>query len=337
MKTAIFGFSGSGKTDLFAALAGEKAAQAGNRAMVKVPEPRLEPLAALFSPKKITCSEIEYLDIPGGGGKGQGLGERVLNEIRPYDCLLGVLDAFSGLSDPKQQWRACEADLLIADLAVVEKRQERLASDKKKNKDLVNPKEEELLERCRAMLEAETPLRADPELAGDPVLRGFRFLSAKSVLYAWNCTESDFGSFEVPADETGQTHLAVSAKLERELAQITDPAEREMFFTDLGISESVLDRVIARTYKLLGLISFLTAGPDEVRSWAVRAGAKAPEAAGVIHSDFQKGFIRAEVLGWADFLTAGDFKKAKELGLTRLEGKEYVVADGDIIEFRFNV
>jgi len=337
MKTAIFGFSGSGKTDLFAALAGEKAAQAGNRAMVKVPEPRLEPLAALFSPKKVTYSEIEYLDIPGGGGKGTGLGERVLNEIRPYDCLLGVLDAFSGLSDPKQQWQACEARPARLGPGRGEKRQERLVLDKRKSRDLVNPKEEEFLERCKALLEAEKPLRSEPEVANEPVLRGFRFLTAKPVLYAWNCTESDFGAFQVPAEATGQAHLAVSAKLERELAQITDPAEREMFFADLGITESVLDRVIARTYKLLGLISFLTAGPDEVRSWAVRAGAKAPEAAGVIHSDFQKGFIRAEVLGWNDFLTSKDFKKAKELGLTRLEGKEYVVADGDIIEFRFNV
>lgn len=337
MKTAIFGFSGSGKTDLFAALAGEKAVQAGNRAMVKVPEPRLEPLARLFNPKKVTQSEIEYLDIPGGGGKGQGLGERVLNEIRPYDCLLGVLDAFSGLSDPRQQWQAAEADLLVSDLAVVEKRQERLALDKKKNRDLVNPKEEEALERCRALLEGEKPLRADPELALDPVLRGYRFLSAKPVLYAWNCPESEFGTFQVPAEDTGQTHLAVSAKLERELAQISDPAEREMFFADLGISESALDRIIARTYRLLGLISFLTAGADECRAWALREGSKAPEAAGVIHSDIQKGFIRAEVLGWDDFVRAGDFKKAKELGLTRLEGKEYLVRDGDIIEFRFNV
>ncbi len=335
MKTAIFGYPGSGKTDLFAAMAGEKAATAGNRAMVKVPEPRLEPLAALFSPKKVTCSEIEYLDLAGNGGKG--LGERVLNEVRPSDCLLCVIDAFSGLNDPKQQWRAVEADLLVSDLAVVEKKIERMQLDKRKSKDLVNPKEEELLNRCRSMLEAEQPLRSDAVLASAPLLRGYKFLSAKPILYAWNCTESDFNTFALPEEATGQTHLAFSAKLERELAQISDPEERAMFFSDLGIEESVLHRIIGRTYKLLGLISFLTAGPDEVRSWAVREGAKAPEAAGVIHSDFQKGFIRAEVLGYADFLKAGDFKKAKELGLTRLEGKEYVVRDGDIIEFRFNV
>jgi len=337
MKTAIFGFSGSGKTDMFAALAGEKAAVAGNRAMVKVPEPRLDPLIKLFNPKKITLSEIEYLDVTGGGGKTGGLGERVLNEIRPYDCHLCMLDAFTGLSDPKEQYGAVEADLLVSDLAVVEKRQERMASDKKKNKDLVDSKEEECLAKARAMLEDEKPLRLDPALCAEPAMRGFRFLSAKPILYVWNVAETVMDTFEVPADGDGQMHMSVSARLERELAAISDPEERAMFLTDLGLTESALDKVISRTYKLLGLMSFLTAGDKEVRSWPVRVGATAPEAAGVIHTDFQKGFIRAEVIGYQDFLKAGDFKKAKELGLARLEGKDYIVQDADIIEFRFNV
>jgi ribosome-binding ATPase len=337
MKTAIFGFSGSGKTDMFAALAGEKAAAAGNRAMVKVPEPRLDPLIKLFNPKKITLSEIEYLDVSGGGGKGSGLGERVLNDIRPYDCHLCMLDAFTGLSDPKEQYGAVEADLLVSDLAVVEKRQERMASDKKKNKDLVDAKEEECLGKARAMLEDEKPLRLDPALCAEPAMRGFRFLSAKPILYVWNVAETAMDTFEVPADGDGQMHMSVSARLERELAAISDPEERAMFLTDLGLTESALDKVISRTYKLLGLMSFLTAGDKEVRSWPVRVGSTAPEAAGVIHTDFQKGFIRAEIIGYQDFLKAGDFKKAKELGLARLEGKDYIVQDGDIIEFRFNV
>lgn len=337
MKTAIFGFSGSGKTDMFAALAGEKAAIAGNRAMVKVPEPRLDPLVKLFKPKKVTLSEIEYLDVPGGGGKGHGLGERVLNDIRPYDCLLCVLDAYSGLADPKQQYGAVEADLLVGDLAVIEKRQERMASDKKKNKDLVDSKEEDCLAKARALLEEEKPLRVDPVLCNEPCMRGYRFLTAKPILYTWNIAEKDMGTFELPADGLGQMHMAVSARLERELAAIEDPEDRAMFLSDLGLTESALSMVISRTYKLLGLMSFLTAGDKEVRSWPVRVGATAPEAAGVIHTDFQKGFIRAEVIGYADFLKAGDFKKAKELGLARLEGKDYYVHDGDIIEFRFNV
>ncbi|MDO9630602.1 MAG: DUF933 domain-containing protein, partial [Humidesulfovibrio sp.] len=295
------------------------------------------PLIKLFTPKKVTLSEIEYLDVPGGGGKGHGLGEKVLNDIRPYDCLLCVLDAFSGMADPKQQYGAVEADLLVSDLAVIEKRQERMASDKKKNKELVDLKEEECLAKARALLDAEKPLRVDPALCNEPCMRGYRFLSAKPILYTWNIAEKDMGTYALPDDGLSQMHMAVSARLERELAAIEDPEDRAMFLTDLGLTESALSMVISRTYKLLGLMSFLTAGPPEVRSWPVRVGSTAPEAAGVIHTDFQKGFIRAEVIGYDDFLKAGDFKKAKELGLARLEGKDYYVQDGDIIEFRFNV
>lgn len=336
MKTAIFGFAGSGKTSLFTALAGP-AAVGNNRAMVKVPEPRLEPLIELFNPKKITFSEIEYLDIPGGGGKGDGLGERVLSEIRPYDCVLAVLDAFSGLNDPKVQLGAIEADFLIADLSVIEKRLERMALEKRKNKDLVNPKEEALLQEALAMLEEERPLRENEELSNAHELKGYKFLTSKPVVFAWNLPESDLADFELPADAPGVVHVAVSAKLESELGEIEDPEEKRMFLDDLGIADSALDRVIGGTYRLLGLITFLTAGDKEVRAWAVRGGSPAPVAAGTIHSDIEKGFIRAEVLGWDDFLKAGDFKKAKELGLHRLEGKTYIVQDGDIIEFRFNV
>jgi len=337
MKTAITGFAGSGKSDLFAALAGPTAAAAGNRAMVKVPEPRLDPLIELFQPKKTTYSEIEYLDIPGGGDKGSGLGDRVLNEVRPYDCLLAVLDGFSGFADPEEQRQAMETDFIVADMAVVEKRLERMALDKRKNKDLVDPKEEQALQQAQALLEQEKPLRESPELAESPVLRGFRFLSAKPVLYAWNLTEDALTGFELPEDGVGQAHIAVAARLERELAELSDEEERAVFMEDLGLAESALDRVIKKTYSMLGLISFLTAGDKEVRAWAVRQGATAPEAAGVIHSDIQKGFIRAEVIAYQDFLDAGSMKKAKEKGQFRLEGKDYVIQDGDIVEFRFNV
>lgn len=336
MKTAIFGFAGSGKTSLFAALAGPGAV--GNaRAMVKVPEPRLEPLVKLFNPRKTTLSEIEYADIPGGGGKGDGLGERVLSEIRPCDCVLAVLDAFSGLVDPRHQLGGIEADFLVSDLAVIEKRLERMGQDKRKNKDLVDAKEEALLLRAQELLEAERPLREDAEVAGAQELRGYKFLTAKPIVYAWNLPEAELAGFAVPADGPGVVHVAVSARLEAELAEIADPEEKRMFLDDLGIADSALDRVIAGTYRLLGLITFLTAGDKEVRAWAIRGGSTAPEAAGAIHSDIQKGFIRAEVLGWEDFLKAGDFKRAKEMGLHRLEGKTYVVKDGDIVEFRFNV
>jgi len=337
MKTAIFGFSGSGKTDLFAALAGPAAAEAGNRAMVKVPDARLDPLIELFSPKKVTYSEIEYLDIPGGGGKGTGLGERVLNEVRPYDCLIGVLDAFSGMNDPKQQWDAIEADMMVTDMAVIEKRLEKLTADKKKNAALIDPKEEAALTKALTMLEDEKPLRFNNDIADLPELKGFKFLTARPILYAWNCPEGEEANQKLPEDTPGMTHIAVSAKLERELAEIDDPDEKAMFLEDLGITESALDKVIASTYHLLGLISYLTAGEDECRTWPLRIGSTAPQAAGVIHTDFEKGFIRAEVIGYDDFIELGDFKAVKDAGKARLEGKEYIVQDGDIIEFRFNV
>ncbi|MGE4505599.1 MAG: DUF933 domain-containing protein [Desulfovibrionaceae bacterium] len=335
MKTAIFGFSGAGKSEVFRALAGPSAT--GTRAMVKVPEPRLDPLVKLFNARKVTYSEIEYLDIPGGGGKGDGLGERVLSEIRGYDCLLAVIDAFSGLQDPKAQFDGIETDLIVSDMAVAEKKLERLALDKKKNSPAYDPKQQALLERALAVLEEGRPLRAEREVADAPELRGFSFLSSKPILYVWNTDEASAAEYALPEEGPGVAHIALAAKLEGELAEIEDPEERAMFLADLGITETALDKVVAKTYDLLRLISFLTAGEKEVRAWPVRKGSRAPQAAAVIHTDFEKGFIRAEVIGWNDFLACGDFKTCKDKGLARLEGKEYVVKDGDIVEFRFNV
>ena len=336
MKTAIFGLAGSGKTELFQALTGPRTTL-NERAMVKVPEPRLEPLIRYFKPRKVTHTEIEYLDIRGGGGKSSSLGQRLLNEIRAYDCLVAVLDHFSGLADPREQLKSIETDLIIADLAVVEKRLEKIEQDKKKAKHLVDAKEEQLLQQVQDRLEQDAPLRADSELSQAPELKGFCFLSAKPILYVWNCDEQKLGTGGLPRPGPGEAHLEISATLEKELAELEDPEEQQAFLEDLGLEESALNRIIAQTYDLLGLITFLTGGEKEVRSWPLRSGAKAPEAAGVIHSDIQKGFIRAEVLAWSDFEDLQDFKKAKEKGVLRLEGKEYLVKDGDIITFRFNV
>lgn len=335
MKTAIIGFAGSGKSELFRALAGPGVA-GGSRAMVKVPEPRLAPLAETFKPKKITRSEIEYQDMPGSGGS-RSLGGKVLNEIRSYDCFLAVVDAYSGGVDPAEQMSAIETELIVSDMAVIEKKIEKLAQDKKKAKHLYDPKVEELLIRSMDLLEQEKPLRMENELAAEPDLRGFAFLSAKPILYAWNISESKMESFEPPPEQTGMGHISVSAMLEREMAELDDPEELEMFMQDLGVNESALDRVIARTYNLLNLITFLTAGEAEVRSWPLKKGLTAHEAAAAIHTDIQKGFIRAETLGWDDFMKYRDMKKAKEKGVLRLEGKDYIVKDGDIITFRFNV
>lgn len=335
MKTALFGFAGSGKTELFQALAGP-GSEHNDRAMVKVPEPRLTPLVDLFKPKKVTPTEIEILDLPGGSTKGGGLGQRVLNAVRPYDCLMAVLDRFSGLSDAGSQHQSLETDMIIADLAVVEKRLERIAQDRKKARNLVDPKEEGLLHQVQDLLEEERPLRSDPELSSSPELRGFCFLSAKPILYVWNVAEDNLEA-AVAESRPREAHLAICAKLERELAELDDPEEREAFLQDLGIKASALNVIIGTAYQLLDLITFLTAGEKEVRAWAIPKGFRAPEAAGAIHSDIQKGFIRAEVLSWRDFQAVKTFKAAKDKGVLRLEGKDYVVQDGDIITFRFNV
>ncbi len=335
MKTAIFGYAASGKTELFRALSGQQA-QNTKQAIVKVPEPRLDPLIKLFKPKKVTYVEIEYLDIPGGGSPGKGVGQRVLNEIKPFECLLAVLDDFSGLLPPDKQYRELESDLMITDLAVVEKRLERIQVDKKKGKGLVHPREEELLGKIKAVLEQEVPLRTEEELLNNPLIRGFSFLSAKPVLYIQNVSENKLDIVPMQGKKN-QAHLVLSSKLERELSELEDPAERLEFLQELGLQESALDKIIGKTYDLLGLITFLTVGEKEVRAWSIPRGASAWEAAGAIHSDIQKGFIRAEVLGWQDFEYYGNFKNAKQAGVLRLEGKDYIVRDGDIITFRFNV
>lgn len=337
MQTGIFGFSSSGKTELFRALSREQAT-ARERALVKVPEPRLKPLAELYNPAKVIPAEIEFLDLPGPGETGQGLGQKILNAIRPCDCLLAVVDCFSGMRDPQQQVEDIAADLIISDLAVAEKRLERIALDKKKGKDLGQPGEEERLQEAQALLEQGRPLRAEPALARAKELRGFCFLSAKPILFVWNLPEDELQS-EKPAQLTdaAEGYVQVSARLERELAELESEGDRQEFLQDLGLQGSTLDRIISASYQLLGLITFLTAGPKEVRAWTIPRDTRALDAAGAIHTDIAKGFIRAEVLSWQDFLACGNFKQAKEKGLLRLEGKDYQVQDGDIITFRFNV
>ncbi len=330
MKTAIFGFPGSGKTDLFLALAGPKFKNL-NKAMVKVPEPRLDPLIKLFNPKKITYTEIEYNDFQ-GVTKGESLSNKLLNEIRPFDCLIGVLDGFSGINDPEEQWKNIEVDFILSDLSVIEKRLEKLAKDKKKN--II---EETLLIKAKELLEKEKPIRENNELSSASELRGYRFLSAKPILYIWNISEDDINKITLPEKKLNQKHIALSVKLEKEMSEIEDEEELKFFHEEYGIQESALDKVIKSTYELLDLITFLTAGEKEVRAWPLKKGSTADEAGGVIHSDIQRGFIRAEVLSWDDFLKYKDFKIAKKNGALRLEGREYIVKDGDIITFYFNV
>lgn len=330
MKTAIFGFPGSGKTDLFLALAGPKFKNL-NKAMVKVPEPRLDPLIELFNPKKITYTEIEYNDLP-GAIKGKSLSNKLLSEIRPFDCLIGVLDGFSGINSPEEQRNIIETDFILSDLSVIEKRLEKLVKDKKK--DVF---EEELLLKAKEFLEKEKPLRENNELISAPELKGYRFLSAKPILYIWNVSEDDLNRKIISEKKLNQKHITLSVKLEREMSEIDDEEELKFFQQEYGIQESALKKVIKSTYELLDLITFLTAGEKEVRAWPLKKGSTADEAGGVIHSDIQRGFIRAEVLSWEDFLKYKDFKVAKKNGALRLEGRDYIVKDGDIITFYFNV
>jgi hypothetical protein len=337
MQTGIFGFSSSGKTELFRALSREQST-AREQTLVKVPEPRLQPLAQLYNPAKIIPAEIEFLDLPGPGESGQGLGQKVLNAIRPCDCLLAVLDCFSGMRDPEQQIQDIESDLIVSDLAVAEKRLERIQLDKKKGKGLDQAGEEERLREAMALLDQNRPLRQEPDLAKAKELRGFCFLSAKPILLVWNMREDRLQSDHPPEfPGSAQGHVQVSARLERELAELENEEDRSEFLQDLGLKESALDRIISASYQLLELITFLTAGPKEVRAWTIPKDTSALEAARAVHSDMAKGFIRAEVLSWQDFLDCGSFKRAKEKGVLRLEGKEYQVQDGDIITFRFNV
>jgi hypothetical protein len=336
MQTAIFGFAASGKTEVFRALAGPQIAHT-DRAMVKVPDSRLQALADVVRPRKVVPAEIEYLDVPGGGGREEGLGQRVLGAVRPCDCLLAVLDGFSGLHDPARQRRVIESDLIVSDLAVAEKRMERMALDRKKGKHMVDEAEEKMVREAAAVLEHEEPLRRRPEIAQSRELRGFSFLSAKPLLFLWNVDENDLPETRVPEETDTVAHMALCARLERELAELEDPEERRELLESLGMGESALNRIVAETYRLLGLITFFTHGEKEVRAWTAPRGTTALEAAGTVHSDMQRGFIRAEVLSWMEFERLKSFKAAREKGSLRLEGKEYPVSDGDIVTFRFNV
>jgi len=347
MKLGMVGLPRSGKTTVFKALtrrSGESAPAGGQvvpvLGTVSVPDPRVDWLSALYRPKKTTHAQVTYLDLQGMPGAQENRKEYMgllLNHMRPVEALLMVVrnfdDPLSGKAAPEREFRQLTEEFLLADLTTVEKRLERLAAERQKGRQGVDA-ERELLERCAALLNEEKPLRSDPELAAAPELRGFTFLSAKPTLVVVNNADdddrtpnADFGDAEV---------VVVRGKLEMELAQLEE-AEAAVFMEDYGIRELAVYRVIQRSFGLLGLGTFLTVGDDEVKAWTVPVGLPAVEAAGVIHSDIKKGFIRAEVVAYSDLERAGDYAAARRLGLVRLEGKDYPVQDGDVIHFRFNV
>ncbi len=358
MKTAIIGLSSVGKSTLFGLLTGAAAPAPTGRpearlGIARVPDPRVDALAAIYKPKKKTYATVEYVDVP-GVQKGEGAALVDLPALRGVDALLHVVRAFAsdtvphpdGSIGPLRDAKMLELELILADLQAVEKRLERLEANLKKGNKAEDAKEMQLFLRMKACLEGERPLR---ELEATEEerrrLRNYAFLSEKPVLLVLNLGEEEVKDAEGALRRSGLEELAarpgfalcpVSAPIEVEMAEL--PAEdAKAFREDYGLKEPGLDRVIRTSYALLGLISFLTTGEDECRAWTIRKGTRAQVAAGTIHSDIERGFIRAEVVAYDDLMAAGSLAACRDKGTLRLEGKEYEVKDGDVINFRFNV
>ena len=326
-----------------------------NIGVVSVPDERLDVLTEMYSPKKTTPANIEFVDIAGlvkGASRGEGLGNKFLSHIREVDAIVHVVRCFDdtniihveGGIDPVRDIETINLELIFADMETAEKRIDKAKKDAKGDKKAVA--DIELFERVRQTLESEKPIRS-MELDEDEYRKvcASNFLTVKPVIYAANMSEGEFGdssrnkylkAVEEFAAAEGSEVLPICAKLEEDISDL-DPDEKELFMADLGLTESGLARLIKASYSLLGLISFLTAGSDEVRAWTIKKGTKAPQAAGKIHTDFEKGFIRAEVISFDDLVANETMTAAKEKGLVRSEGKDYVMQDGDVVLFRFNV
>ncbi len=365
MKLGIVGLPNVGKSTLFNSLTKAGAESANypfctidpNVGVVSVPDPRLKQLAALYDSEKITPAVIEFVDIAGlvkGASKGEGLGNQFLSNIREVDAIVHVVRCFEdtnvihvdGSVDPLRDIETIDLELIFSDIEVLDRRISKTARSAMNDKSLA--KELETLKALKAHLEdgklARSYEAADEDEAA--FIASLTLLTAKPVIFAANVSEDD-----VADDGNSNEHVAavrkfaaennsevfvICAQIEQEIAELEDD-EKKMFLEDLGLSESGLDKLIAASYRILGLISYLTAGVTETRAWTIKVGTKAPQAAGKIHSDFERGFIRAEVVNYQDLLDCGSYNGAKEKGLVRLEGKDYVVKDGDVVLFRFNV
>ncbi|MDF1545998.1 MAG: DUF933 domain-containing protein [bacterium] len=350
MKLGIIGKPQSGKTTVFNAASGQQEAvgdfsQAVHRAIIKVPDERVDQLAEIVKPKKITYAEVEFLDAPGFTGKGKETDKFELNpEIRFMEALMMVVDAFSEEADPAGDIQALIDEMILADMTVLENNITKKRKKIKVTGDKAEAADLELLQKCYTQLEEEKLLiDLDLDAAQEKSLRGYTFLTQKPLLIVLNLSEDKISS----AAEIEQKHgslvkpgkcelVALCGKMEAELVALEDE-ERAMFMSELGIESPAVERVIQKSYALLGLISYLTAGEPEVRAWTIKRGTVAQKAAGVIHSDIERGFIRAEVTAFADYMEHKTPAALKAAGKSRLEGKEYTVCDGDVILFRFNV
>ncbi|MDM8526554.1 DUF933 domain-containing protein [Desulfococcaceae bacterium HSG8] len=339
MKLGITGLTGSGKKTVFEAMT-RNISDAGHKSedrigTIRVPDSRVDILSDMYKPRKTIYAQVEYF-LPGMPVHKEKTDQNVWTPVRDCDALIHVVRNFGGYGfespEPYKDFLALDQELVLADLVVVEKRLERLESDKKRGKT-VEQEEISLLNECLKHLESEVPLRKFPELASARLLRGYAFLSAKPMLVLFNNEDDDD---HLPDADSWENCMLIRGKLEQELAQMSDE-EAEDFLAEFNISASATDRVIGQSYELLGLISFFTVGEDEVRAWTIKKETPALDAAGAIHSDIKKGFIRAEVLSYNDLMEANTYSEARKRGTVRLEGKTYQVQDGDIINFRFNV